>query len=95
MIVPIHGLKYHSFEPVKIDDSVILVQEKDNIFDDNAVAVFNLKNQKVGYVSAKSSQNVKVRSKMEQEQILGKVWCISHNQILIELDFSNNPPPNN
>jgi len=94
MIVPIHGLKYHSFKPVKIDDSVILVKEKDNIFDDNAVAVFNLKNQKVGYVSAKSSRNVKVRSKMEQEQILGKVWCISQNQILIELDFSNNTPPN-
>ena len=48
MIVPIHGLKYHSFDPVRIDDSLILVKEKDNIFDDNAVAVFNLKNQKVG-----------------------------------------------
>lgn len=95
MIVPIHGLKYHSFEPVNIDDSLILVKEKDNIFDDNAVAVFNLKNQKVGYVSAKSSRNIKVRSKMQQEQILGKVWSISRSQILIELDFSNNTPPNN
>jgi hypothetical protein len=95
MIVPIHGLKYYNFEPIQIDDAVLLIKEKGNIFDENAVATFNTQNQKIGYVSAKNSRNIKVRAKMEQEQIWGKVWCISRNQVLVELDFSNNTPPNN
>lgn len=87
MIVPIHGLKYYSFSRPQIDDFVILVKEKDNFYDDMAIAAYNSKKEKFGYVSAKSSKNRKVYSKMLEDEFLGKVWAVYQNQILVELDF--------
>jgi hypothetical protein len=88
MIVPIVGLKYYDFKPIKIDDEVLLVKEKDNLYDDNAVAVFNMSGEKIGYIGSRSSRNHKVNSKMNKNDCIGKVWCITRNQVLIELDFT-------
>ena len=87
MIVPIVGLKYYQFKPIQIDDEVLLVKEKDNLFDDKAVAAFNMSGEKIGYVGTRSAKNEKVNSKMKQNDFIGKVWCITRSQILVELDF--------
>jgi len=92
MIVPIHGLRYHNFIRPQVDDYVILVKEKNNIYDDMAIAAYNSKNQKFGYVSAKSSKNRKVYCKMLEDEFMGKVWAVYQNQILVELDFQTNVP---
>lgn len=90
MIIPIHGLKYYKFEPVIINDDILLVKEHENVYDDKAIAAYNIKGEKIGYISTKSLCNAKVREKMRQEDIIGKVWSIGRNQILVELDFSIN-----
>ena len=87
MIVPIVGLKYYNFKPIQINDEVLLVKEKNNLFDDKAVAAFNVSGEKIGYVGNRSARNEKVYSKMKQKECRGKVWCITGNQILVELDF--------
>jgi hypothetical protein len=95
MIVPIHGLRYYNFAMPQIDDFVTLVKEKNNIYDYMAIAAYNSKNQKFGYVSAKSSKNQKVYTKMLGDEFLGKVWAVYQNQILVELDFQTNLPQKN
>ena len=40
MIVPIHGLKYHKFEMPKLQDNLIIVKEKDNVYDEQAIAAY-------------------------------------------------------
>ena len=87
MIVPIHGLKYFLFDPVIMDQEILLVKEKENPHDDMAIAAYNQKGQKIGYVSAKSSYNKKVYLKMKQPDFIGKVWSIGKNQVLVEIDF--------
>ena len=92
MIVPIHSLKYHKFHRPTIDDELTLIKEKENPFDELAIAAYNSKNEKIGYVSAKSCYNKKVYEKMLSDIFLGKVWAVFPNQILIELDFQKNLP---
>jgi hypothetical protein len=87
MIVPIHGLKYHKFEMPKLQDNLIIVKEKDNVYDEEAIAAYNTENQKIGYISKNSCHNSKVFKKMKTDNFIGKVWAIFPNQILIELDF--------
>jgi len=87
MIVPIHGLKYHQFEMPKLQDNLIIIKEKDNVYDAEAIAAYNAENQKIGYISRNSCYNSKVFKKMEADHFIGKVWAIFPNQILIELDF--------
>lgn len=87
MIVPIHGLKYHRFQMPQLFDTVLMVKEKHNLFDKNAIAAYNSKKQKVGYVSRNGSSNTKVYDKMKEDHFVGKVWAIFPNQILVELDF--------
>lgn len=87
MIVPVHGLKYHEFEMPKLQDNLIIIKEKDNIYDTEAIAAYNAANQKIGYISRNSCYNSKVFKKMKTDHFFGKVWAIFPNQILIELDF--------
>ncbi len=87
MIVPIHGLKYHYFQMPQLYDSLLMVKERENIYDDNAIAAYNSKKQKIGYVSRIGSSNTKVYDKMKEDYFVGKVWAIFPNQILVELDF--------
>ncbi len=87
MIIPINGLKYYVFHPPRIDDEILLVKEKNNPFDDKAVAAYNHVGQKIGYVSKRCLHNSKVNDKMKQEDFIGKIWSIGKNQILVELDF--------
>ena len=95
MILPIYGLKYHKFTMPQIGEKLLLVKEKNNLFDENAVAAFNYMNEKIGYVSAKSSRNAKIHSRMKEDEINGRVWAIFPNQLLVEIDIPKNPPPNN
>lgn len=87
MIVPIHGLKYHTFEMPKINDALVIIKEKQNIYDKEAVAAYNEGNQKIGYISRNSCYNSKVFKKMKDDHFIGRVWAIFPNQILVELDF--------
>jgi hypothetical protein len=87
MIVPIHGLKYHNFEMPRLNDDLIIVKEKENIYDREAIAAYNKSNQKIGYISRNSCFNSKVYMKMQEDAIIGKVWALFPNQILIELYF--------
>ena len=87
MIVPIHGLKYHYFQMPQLYDSLLMVKERENIYDDNAIAAYNSKKQKIGQVSRIGSSNTKVYDKMKEDHFVGKVWAIFPNQILVELDF--------
>ncbi len=95
MIVPIHGLRYHKYTQPNLHDELLLVKEKENLFDAQAIAAYTLHGEKVGYISARSSQNVKVYSRMQQEIICAKIWALFPNQILVELDFPKNTPPKN
>jgi len=87
MIVPIHGLKYHKFEMPNLNDNLKIVKERENIYDSEAIAAYNKTNQKIGYISKNSCFNSKVYKKMQEDAIIGKVWALFPNQILIELDF--------
>jgi len=84
MIIPIR-VKYNHIEPIHIDDKILLVNEK-NRDSDNIFAAYNSTGQKIGYISAKSSSNQKVNNKMVHVDFIGKVWCITKHQILIQLD---------
>lgn len=51
-----------------------------------AIAAYNNANQQLGYIGARSSYNKKVYCKMLTESFKGKVWSLSKNQILIEIE---------
>lgn len=85
MIVPLVGLKFHQFQPVKIDDEILLVKEKENLFEDNSVAAYNHQGEQIGYVSSRSTYNAKVNAKMKEINLRSKVFSIGRNQILVEL----------
>jgi hypothetical protein len=87
MIVPIHGLRYHKFEMPSLKDDLKIIKERENIYDKEAIAAYNKSNQKIGYISRNSCFNSKVYKKMQEDIVIGKVWAIFPNQILIELDF--------
>lgn len=87
MIVPIVGSKYYQFKPLQIDDEILLVKEKDKVYDKKAVAAFNSSGEKIGYVGKRSEYNQKVHSRMKQKQFTGKAWCFYRGLILVELDF--------
>lgn len=87
MIIPIHGLKYHKFKHPKIGDEVLLIKERENIFDQMAIAAYNKSKQQLGYISAQSNQNEKVYKRMLEESVRGYVWSIGKNQILVEIDL--------
>ena len=95
MIVPIVGLKYYNFNPIQIGDTITFIKEGENLYDKNAVAVFNNSNQKIGYISKKSFYNIKVCYLMKQKEISGKIWAIFNSSILVELVLPKNPPPKN
>ena len=86
MIIPIQGLKYQKFRPLKIDEEILLVKEKENLYENNAVAAYNFLGEQIGYISSKSAHNKKVYTKMLSKYFTGKVWAIGKNQILLELD---------
>ena len=66
----------------------MLLQESENLYDDMAIAAYNSENQKIGYVSARSTYNKKVYQKMlGTTTVQGKIWSIGRNQILVEIDF--------
>lgn len=90
MIIPIHGLKFHQFDYPQLGDEISLVKENENLFDPMAIAAFNRQHQQIGYVSAKNSRNVKIYNRMLTDSLTGKVWSISKNQILIEIDLPMN-----
>jgi hypothetical protein len=83
MLIPVSGLKYHSFNQPIISEVVYLVKEPENHIDSMAVAVYNEQNQKMGYISAKF--NRRVFSKMSNERCSAKIWWIFRTFILIEL----------
>lgn len=85
MIVPVSGLKYHSFNQPIISEVVYLVKEPQNHVDSMAVAVYNESNQKMGYVSSKFNQ--KVFHRITDDRCSGKVWWIFRTFILVELDY--------
>lgn len=86
MIIPIYGLQYHQFEQPLIGDEVFLIKEKDNLYDPMAIAAYNRRNQKIGYISKKSCYNEKVYNKMQAESINAIIWSVAKNQILVEID---------
>ena len=86
MIIPIHGLKYYEFSQPIIGDEVLLLKEKDNLFDPKAIAAFNNLNQQLGYIGARSNYNKKVYSKMLTKSVKGKIWSVSKSQILVEIE---------
>jgi hypothetical protein len=86
MIIPIHGLRYYNFKMPKRNCKIILVKEKNNPFDKFAIAAYNSQIQKIGYVGAMDGYN-KLIYKIFEDGIIGKVWDISPNQILLELDL--------
>ncbi|MEI8129562.1 MAG: HIRAN domain-containing protein [bacterium] len=92
MIIPIHGLRYHTFKRPSIDDPIKLVKERNNLYDELAIAAYTINNEKIGYVSAKSCYNKKVFDRMQDEELSGLVWAVFQNEILIELDFQKNLP---
>jgi len=87
MIIPIHGLKYHNFNPPKIGDEVLMIKEKENLFDPMAIAAYNKLSQKIGYIGARSNYNKKVYARMLEVFVIGFVWSIGKNQILVEIDI--------
>lgn len=84
MIVPVSGLKYHSFEQPLVGEVVYLLKEPENPIDSMAVAVYNDLNQRMGYVSSKFNQ--KVFSRMSDEKCLAKVWWVFRTYILIDVE---------
>jgi len=93
VIIPIFGTKYYTFIEPTIHEIVTLHKEKDNPFDKFAIAVYNCKNEKIGYVSKKAIENKKVYSIIKDDIYYGRIWGIFPNYLLVELDLSNNPPP--
>jgi hypothetical protein len=87
MIVQIVGSKYYQFKPVQNDDEILLVKEKDNAYDDKAIAAFNSSGEKIGYVGKRKAINQKVFSKMKRNQFRGKAYCFYPELLLVELDF--------
>lgn len=87
LIIPIHGLKYHKFKMPKIKDTIILVKEKDNEYDQYAIAAYTIKSEKIGYISAAKDRNVNLFKKMKFDIICGEVWNVSNSEILVEINI--------
>ena len=47
----------------KLQDNLMIIKEKDNVFDAEAIAAYNSANQKIGYISRNSCYNSKVFKK--------------------------------
>jgi len=80
---------------MQVGDIVALMKERNNLYDKNAVAVFNSYHEKIGYVSTKSLYNIKVQDYMQHCEIKGSVWGIFKTFFLVELVMPKNPPPKN
>lgn len=88
MIVPVYGLPYHNFQIPAIEDHVVIIKERENLYDEKAIAVYNTTGEKLGYIGKRNKFNEKVYAKMLKEQFYGKVWAIFKRQILIEIEFN-------
>lgn len=93
MIVPIYGLKYYSFSSPSIDELLVLHKEKNNPHDEFAIAAYNTKNEKVGYLSRKAIEKYRIYDYITTDVYFSRIWAIYPNQLLVELDLSNNPLP--
>ncbi len=86
MILPIQCFNFSNFEPVHVNEEVLLVKEKINIHDSMAIVAYTNKGEIIGYVSQRSTYNAQVRILINNESVIGKIWSISQNQILVELE---------
>ncbi len=84
MLIPVSGLKYHTFEIPNVGEVVCLLKEPDNPVDSMAVGAYNDLNQRMGYVSSKFNQ--KVFGRMSEEKCSAKVWWVFRTYILIDVE---------
>jgi hypothetical protein len=94
MIIPIRNILFNQFTMPSIDDEILLIKERDNGIDDIVIGAYNKAKQKIGTVSIRSIFNRQVYSKLIDNYFYGKVFCISKNNILVEIDFPKNSPSN-
>jgi hypothetical protein len=85
MIIPIKNHSCDVISTLKIDDEILLVKEKDNINENNAIGAYNHLGQQVGYISSRSTNNENVFNKIMKDDCIGMIWSISRNHILVEI----------
>jgi hypothetical protein len=88
---PLMGTKYYTVERPKVGDTVLLVPEPKNEFDENAIAVYNSALEQVGYVRQRANTSRYVASKLKGKPAYAQ---ISHSDsdkdnpiILIDIRF--------
>ena len=66
-IISVSGLKYHlnDNEAPLVNDNVVLIPENNNIYDKNAIAVYDvLLQKKLGYIPKTSGANIYIGNKI-------------------------------
>ena len=84
MILPVNLIKDVKSGTFNIGDKLILVKENNSSI---VYFALTLKKEKIGQLSSRSLNNPKVRSKLGNEYIQGKVFAIFQNQILLDMIF--------
>lgn len=95
MIIPIRNILFNQFSMPSIDEEILLIKERDDGIDDIVIGAYNKAKQKIGTVSVRSIFNRQVYAKLIDNYFYGKIFSISRNNILVEIDYPKNPPPNN
>ena len=90
MKTPIKGIRFYSFNKPSIKERVILIPEPSNIFDPNAIAVYNLQCQKMGYLPNDFYGNQEPRFKIcfsLNKPIVATVMLMTTKSIIIDIEF--------
>jgi len=88
MVFKVNGIKHHNFIFPSEKDFIFLMPEPDNIFDSNAVGMYNKYHQRIGYVPIRNNYNEKMLRLLQTgSPFLCKIILSneSHQFILIDI----------
>ena len=86
----IKGLRFYNFNKPKKGERVILIAEPTNLYDSNAIAIYNLECQKMGYLPNDFYGNQEPRFKLCFESnlpIKATVMLTPNKSIIIDIEF--------
>lgn len=95
MIIPIHILRTSQFNYPKIDEELLLIKEPIDDIGEIKISAYNKNKEKLGFLGIQSLLHQQVYSKLTNNYFYGIVFCITRNNILVEIDYPKNTSPSN
>lgn len=85
-IVKVVGLKHYRFNEPKEFGKVFLVKEPENEYDPKAIAVYNRRDEKMGYVTKEDNANEELFDEMMKKRAQATILIFEHTYMIIEVE---------